>query len=256
MRRRLSRELRLAGGAVVRGELGRQPDPVAHAELGHQVAQHVLGIAVIGRGVDDAGAAGDETPQHFLQRSAAGRIHLETARGAHADHRDGFAGGGNHAFRQAGCRGRRGRQGGQGVQHGGCCRERGGRDKGAATGHGGTSWQERKQRWCVSVVQFSVRRRNRRVDGRHHRPMTGVEHRAHEPAPELLVGGSAAYACMWRLMRLARTTVELETYIDEAGAVGDRFLAELTGAARRGVRVRVLVDAMVRTRCAGAISRR
>ncbi|MBP6105305.1 MAG: hypothetical protein V9E93_00170 [Steroidobacteraceae bacterium] len=86
--------------------------------------------------------------------------------------------------------------------------------------------------------------------------MTGVEHRAHEPAPELLVGGSAAYACMWRLMRLARTTVELETYIDEAGAVGDRFLAELTGAARRGVRVRVLVDAMVRTRCAGAISRR
>jgi cardiolipin synthase len=48
---------------------------------------------------------------------------------------------------------------------------------------------------------------------------------------------------MWRLMRLARTTVELETYIDEAGAVGDRFLAELTGAARRGVRVRVLVDA-------------
>ena len=91
--------------------------------------------------------------------------------------------------------------------------------------------------------------------------MTDVEHRAYDPAPtqptpELLVGGSAAYACMWRLVRQARTIVELETYIYEAGAVGDRFLAELTSVARRGVRVRVLVDAMVRTRCAGAISRR
>jgi len=57
------------------------------------------------------------------------------------------------------------------------------------------------------------------------------------------VGGSAAYTCMWRLLRQARTAVELETYIYEAGAVGDRFLAELTCAARRGVRVRVLVDA-------------
>ncbi len=78
--------------------------------------------------------------------------------------------------------------------------------------------------------------------------MTDVEHRAHDPAPaeptpELLVGGSAAYACMWRLVRQARTAVELEIYIYEAGAVGDRFLAELTGAARRGVQVRVLVDA-------------
>lgn len=78
--------------------------------------------------------------------------------------------------------------------------------------------------------------------------MTDVEQRGDdpapaEPAPELLVGGSAAYACMWRLMRQAQTAVELETYIYEAGAVGDRFLAELVGAARRGVRVRVLVDA-------------
>ncbi|MCC7198728.1 MAG: phosphatidylserine/phosphatidylglycerophosphate/cardiolipin synthase family protein [Gammaproteobacteria bacterium] len=78
--------------------------------------------------------------------------------------------------------------------------------------------------------------------------MTNLEPRAHdptpaEPAPELLVGGSAAYACMWRLVRQARIAVDLETYIFEAGAVGDRFLAELTGAARRGVQVRVLVDA-------------
>ncbi|MGB7737691.1 MAG: phosphatidylserine/phosphatidylglycerophosphate/cardiolipin synthase family protein, partial [Steroidobacteraceae bacterium] len=73
--------------------------------------------------------------------------------------------------------------------------------------------------------------------------MADIEHRALAPAPELLAGGSAAYTCMWRLVRQAQTAVELETYIYEAGAVGDRFLAELTAAARRGVRVRVLVDA-------------
>lgn len=80
------------------------------------------------------------------------------------------------------------------------------------------------------------------------RPVAGVERlvdgpAAGEPAPELLVGGTAAYACMWRLIRAATATVELESYIYQAGPVGDRFLAELTGAARRGVRVRVLVDA-------------
>jgi len=73
--------------------------------------------------------------------------------------------------------------------------------------------------------------------------MDDIECPALCPAPELLAGGSAAYACMWRLVQHARTAVELETYIYEAGAVGDRFLTELTGAARRGVRVRVLVDA-------------
>jgi len=77
--------------------------------------------------------------------------------------------------------------------------------------------------------------------------MVDIEHHALDPAPdpspELLAGGSAVYACMWRLLRQARTAVELETYIYEAGAVGDRFLAELTGAARRGVHVRVLLDA-------------
>jgi cardiolipin synthase len=48
---------------------------------------------------------------------------------------------------------------------------------------------------------------------------------------------------MWRLLRQAQAEVDLETYIYEVGVVGDRFLAELTDAARRGVRVRVLVDA-------------
>jgi cardiolipin synthase A/B len=78
-------------------------------------------------------------------------------------------------------------------------------------------------------------------------PLAGVGRVVDGPAtgsaPELLVGGTAAYACMWRLIRAATATVELETYIYEAGPVGDRFLAELAGAARRGVKVRVLVDA-------------
>jgi cardiolipin synthase len=65
---------------------------------------------------------------------------------------------------------------------------------------------------------------------------------AHRPAPGLLAGGSADYGCVWRLLRQARAEVELETYIYEAGVVGDRFLTELTVAARRGVRARVLVD--------------
>jgi cardiolipin synthase len=78
--------------------------------------------------------------------------------------------------------------------------------------------------------------------------MSEVESRVDEQtpglaAPELLVGGRAAYGCMYRLLRQARKEVDLETYIYEAGTVGDRFLAELTDAARRGVRVRVLVDA-------------
>ncbi len=148
------RELRLAGGSIVRCELGRQPDPVAHAEFGHQVAEYVLGIAVVGRGVDDGGTAGDETPQNFLQRPAARRIHLETARGAHPDHWDGFAGGGDRTFRQAGCGGGwRSRQAGQWMQRGGRGSERSGREKGAAIDHGGTSWHGRGQRWWVSLMQ-------------------------------------------------------------------------------------------------------
>ncbi|MDH4053651.1 MAG: hypothetical protein OEU93_18950, partial [Rubrivivax sp.] len=36
------------------------------------------------------------------------------------------------------------------------------------------------------------------TDDRHHRPMADIEHHARAPAPELLTGGSIAYACMWR----------------------------------------------------------
>lgn len=60
---------------------------------------------------------------------------------------------------------------------------------------------------------------------------------------ELLVGGTAAYARMCTLIDGAQASVELETYIYRPDAVGDRFRDRLVAAARRGVRVRVLVDA-------------
>jgi len=66
----------------------------------------------------------------------------------------------------------------------------------------------------------------------------GVGHRC-----TLLVGGTAAYDRMLELIDAARESVDLETYIYRADAIGDGFRSALTAAAGRGVRVRVLVDA-------------
>jgi cardiolipin synthase len=73
--------------------------------------------------------------------------------------------------------------------------------------------------------------------------MPAVAEPAAGPQPELLVGGTAAYARMLALIDGARQGVELETYIYRPDAVGDRFRDCLVQAARRGVQVRVLVDA-------------
>lgn len=64
-----------------------------------------------------------------------------------------------------------------------------------------------------------------------------------DASSELLVGGTAAYARMCELIDGARASVELETYIYRADVVGDLFRDRLVQAARRGVQVRVLVDA-------------
>ncbi len=63
------------------------------------------------------------------------------------------------------------------------------------------------------------------------------------PGCTLLIGGTAAYGRMLDLIDGARVSIDLETYIDRADAVGDRFRGALAAAAARGVRVRVLVDA-------------
>jgi cardiolipin synthase len=59
----------------------------------------------------------------------------------------------------------------------------------------------------------------------------------------LLVGGSAVYARMLLHIGAARLSVALETYIFQPDEVGDRFRRALLGAARRGVKVRLLLDA-------------
>ncbi len=55
--------------------------------------------------------------------------------------------------------------------------------------------------------------------------------------------GDDAFAAMLADIAAARRTVQFETYTLAYSPVGERFLAALTEAARRGVQVRVLVDA-------------
>jgi len=65
------------------------------------------------------------------------------------------------------------------------------------------------------------------------------------PAPALqwLGTGREIFPAMLDAIRSARLSVRLETYIYSDGQSGRQFLQELITAAKRGVRVRVLVDA-------------
>jgi len=56
--------------------------------------------------------------------------------------------------------------------------------------------------------------------------------------------GEAIYAAQIAAIDAARSTVHLEAYLFLRGVAGGRFLAALTAAARRGVKVRVVVDAI------------
>jgi phosphatidylserine/phosphatidylglycerophosphate/cardiolipin synthase-like enzyme len=58
----------------------------------------------------------------------------------------------------------------------------------------------------------------------------------------LLAGGPAIYAALARSIRAARHEILLETYIWNKDATGRAFLAAVAAAARRGVKVRILVD--------------
>jgi cardiolipin synthase len=60
----------------------------------------------------------------------------------------------------------------------------------------------------------------------------------------LLPGGAAAYPAMLAAIDGAAASVTLCTYIFDRGAVGDAFVEALDRAHRRGVKVRVLVDAV------------
>ena len=59
---------------------------------------------------------------------------------------------------------------------------------------------------------------------------------------ELLEGGDAAYPAMLEEIAGARESITLVTYIFDTDRVGERFVAALGAAVRRGVEVRVLID--------------
>ena len=60
---------------------------------------------------------------------------------------------------------------------------------------------------------------------------------------EVLVNGDAAYPAMLEAIRQAQQTVSFVTYIFDRDEAGLAFARELGAAARRGVQVRVLIDA-------------
>lgn len=59
---------------------------------------------------------------------------------------------------------------------------------------------------------------------------------------DLLIDGTRFYPAMLDAIGAARRQVLLEMYLAESGAVADRFIAALTGAAQRGVAVKLLLD--------------
>lgn len=61
---------------------------------------------------------------------------------------------------------------------------------------------------------------------------------------EILSDGDEAYAAMIAAIEGARRSVILETYIFDRDSIGTRFVAALAAAVKRGVEVRVLVDAV------------
>ena len=79
-------------------------------------------------------------------------------------------------------------------------------------------------------------------------------------AVEPLVDGDEGYPAMLAAIDGARSTVAFATYIFDRGAVADRFVDALAGAAARGVQVRVLIDGVgarySRPTIVGALRRR
>ena len=61
---------------------------------------------------------------------------------------------------------------------------------------------------------------------------------------DVLTNGDQIFPAMLEAMAAARKRISFETYIYDSGSVADRFTAALEAAARRGVRVRIVVDAV------------
>lgn len=81
-------------------------------------------------------------------------------------------------------------------------------------------------------------------------PQAGITLAAHLNAPKLsgnqvtlLVNGDEIFPAMLDSIRQARTSINLLTYVYWQGDIAEAFADELSAAARRGVRVRLLLDA-------------
>jgi cardiolipin synthase len=72
---------------------------------------------------------------------------------------------------------------------------------------------------------------------------------------DVLTNGDQIFPAMLEAIAGARKRISLETYIYDTGTVADRFTAALEAAARRGVRVRIVVDAVGATMDAAHIDR-
>ena len=60
----------------------------------------------------------------------------------------------------------------------------------------------------------------------------------------MLTNGDQIFPAMLAAIRGAARRISFETYIYEAGEIGDAFTTALEDAARRGVRVNLVVDAV------------
>ena len=72
---------------------------------------------------------------------------------------------------------------------------------------------------------------------------------------ELLDGGDRAYPAMLSAIALARNTIDLEVYAFAPSGIGARFVEALGDAARRGVKVRVVIDGWGSARRGHAVAR-
>lgn len=66
----------------------------------------------------------------------------------------------------------------------------------------------------------------------------------HWDSERLLSDGDSYYRALFESWSLAQSSIQFEVYIFEAGQIAKRVEAELTKAAQRGVRVRLIVDGM------------
>ena len=65
----------------------------------------------------------------------------------------------------------------------------------------------------------------------------------HGDTARALQNGDAFFPAMLKAIDEAKETVNFQCYIWESGSISDRFIAAFAGAAKRGVQVRVLIDA-------------